>query len=69
MKKLIINLIALLASVSTAVLIDTIYCLLFKESVCSGTLLFSLECLTIGLSIFAMIYTFTFFKNKLEDLW
>jgi hypothetical protein len=69
MKKLIIRLIALLASVSTAILIDVTYCWLFKDSVYPSTLLFSFECLTIGLSIFAMLYTYSFYKNKLEDLW
>ena len=69
MKRLIIRLIASLASISTAFLIDVTYCWLFKDSVYSGTLLFSLECLTIGLSIFAFLYTYSFYKNKLEDLW
>ena len=69
MKKIIIRLIASLASLSTAALIDVVYCLLFKDSVYSDTLLLSFECLTIGLSIFAMLYTYSFYKNKLEQLW
>jgi len=71
MKKIIIKLIASLASVSTAVLIDVTYCYLMKgnESVYSNTQLFYLECLTIGLSIFAILYTYSFYKQKLQDLW
>ena len=69
MKRFIIRLIALTAAVSTAFLIDVTYCWLFKDSVYSDTLLFSFECLTIGLSIFGFLYTYSFYKNKLEDLW
>jgi len=71
MKKLIINLFALFTSCCTALLIDVVYCYLMKgsEKVYSSTLLFSFECLTIGLSIFAFLYTYSFYKNKLEDLW
>lgn len=69
MKKLIIRLIALTASVSTAFLIDVTYCWLFKDSTFDPVLLFSFECLTIALSIFAFLYTYSFYKNKLEDLW
>jgi len=60
---------ALFTACCTAVLIDVTYCWLFKDSVYSGTLLFSFECLTIGLSIFVFLYTYSFYKQKLTDLW
>jgi len=70
MKKIIIILLALIPTCSTAVLIDVCYFSLIKYwGVSSSTLLFSLESLTLGLSIFAMLYTYTFFKEKLTDLW
>ena len=71
MKKTIINLIALFTACCTALLIDVTYCYLMKgsESLLPSTLLFSFECLTIGISIFAFLYTYSFYKNKLEDLW
>lgn len=70
MKKIIIILLALIPTCSTAVLIDASYFSLIKYwGVSSSTLLFSLESLTLGLSIFAMLYTYTFFKEKLEQLW
>ena len=71
MKKLIINLIALFISCCTALLIDVVYCYLMKgnESVYSSTQLFYFESLTIGLSIFAFLYTYSFYKQKLQDLW
>jgi hypothetical protein len=71
MKKTIINLIALFTACCTALLIDVTYCYLMKgsEALLPSTLLFSFECLTIGISIFAFLYTYSFYKNKLEDLW
>lgn len=71
MKKAIINLFAMFASCCTALLIDVTYCYLMKgsEALLPSTLLFSFECLTIGFSIFAFLYTYSFYKNKLEDLW
>jgi hypothetical protein len=71
MKKTIIKLTALFTACCTALLIDVTYCYLMKgsESSVSSTLLFSFECLTIGISIFAFLYTYSFYKNKLEDLW
>ena len=70
MKKLIINLIALFTACCTALLIDVVYCYLMKgnESVYSNTQLFYFESLTIGLSIFAFLYTYSFYKQKLQDL-
>jgi hypothetical protein len=70
MKKLIINLIALFTACCTALLIDVVYCYLMKgkESVYSSTQLFYFESLTIGLSIFAFLYTYSFYKQKLQDL-
>lgn len=71
MKKLIINLFALFTSCCTALLIDVVYCYLMKgsESVYSSTQLFYFESLTIGLSMFAFLYTYSFYKQKLQDLW
>jgi len=71
MKKTIIKLIALFTACCTALLIDATYCYLMKgsEALLPSTLLFSFECLTIGISIFAFLYTYSFYKNKLEDLW
>jgi len=71
MKKTIIKLIALFTACCTALLIDATYCYLMRgsEALLPSALLFSLECLTIGISIFAFLYTYSFYKNKLEDLW
>lgn len=71
MKKTIIKLIALFTACCTALLIDATYCYLMKgsEALLPSTLLFSFECLTIGFSIFAFLYTYSFYKNKLEDIW
>ena len=71
MKKTIIKLTALFTACCTALLIDVTYCYLMKgsEALLPSTLLFSFECLTIGISIFAFLYTYSFYKNKLEDLW
>lgn len=69
MKRIIISLLALIPTCSTAVLIDLCYFTLAKHLVYSSTLLFTLESLTLAVSIFAMLYTYTFFKEKLEQLW
>lgn len=68
MKQIIIRLIALLAMCSTAVLIDVCYFSIVNRLVYSSTL-FYLDCLVIGLTFFVMAYTYSFFKEKLEQLW
>ena len=68
MKKLLIKLIAMVSAVSTAVLIDVCYCTIMKDKVYSSTQVYT-DCLVIGLTFFSMAYTYSFFKEKLQQLW
>jgi hypothetical protein len=69
MKKIIIRLLALLPTCSTAVLIDVCYIKATNRYEVYSSTLFYLDSLVIGISFFVMAYTYSFFKEKLEQLW
>lgn len=70
MKQVINKAVALTLAVATIILIDVVACLLLKNLGASSKVLqLSLECLTVGVSIFAFIFTYLYYKEKMERLW